>query len=91
VCYLLVETILIGFWATKDDHDLLDIGVVIIRILIVVSLLGFVQGVALRCLLTTLLGDMLPIRVAVLSQMVHQEAMVLAFMISSNLPRFPLP
>jgi hypothetical protein len=87
----LVETILIGFWATKDDHDLLDIGVVIIRILIVVSLLGFVQGVALRCLLTTLLGDMLPIRVAVLSQMVHQEAMVLAFMISSNLPRFPLP
>jgi hypothetical protein len=87
----LVATILIGFWATKDDHDLLDIGVVIIRILIVVSLLGFVQGVALRCLLTTLLSDMLPIRVVVLSQMVHREAMVLAFMISLNLPRFPLP
>ena len=78
--YILVATILVGLRATEDDHDVLYIGVAIL-VVIVSFLLSLVQVVALRRVLATLSGDMLLIRVAILGQMIHQEAVNLAWLI----------
>jgi len=61
--------ILIVLRAIKDDHDILDVGVVVV-VLIVSFHLALIWAVALRCALVSLLGDLLLVCLIVLGQVI---------------------
>lgn len=75
--YLLVATILVGLWATEDDHSVLDVQIAIL-VFIIGSLFALVQVVALRHVLAGLLGDLLLVRLAIVGHVGHQETIVSA-------------
>ena len=73
--YLFAMVVLIGLWASEDDHDTLDVGVAILVILIG-TIFPLLQVVALRPVLAGL-NDLTFVSLTVPGQVIHREAVVL--------------
>ena len=74
-----MTAILVGLRAPEDDHDALDVGVAIFVILLG-TVFPLLRAATLRLVLASI-NDLTFVSVAVLGQMIHREAMVLAHLV----------
>jgi hypothetical protein len=71
--------ILVGLWAPKDDHDILNVGVATFIILSGVTL-SFLWVATLRLALDSF-NDLMFVSMAVPGQVIHRETMVLTCLV----------
>ena len=71
--------VLVGLWASKDDHDTLNVRVAVL-VIFVGMIFPLLRVATLRCVLASI-NDLMFVSVAVPSQVVHREAMVLAHLV----------
>jgi hypothetical protein len=78
--YLFMMAVLIGLWAPEDDHDALDVRVVVFVILLG-AIFPFLRAATLH-LVHASINDVMFVSVVVPSQVIHWEAIVLAHLVN---------
>ena len=77
--YLFMTAILVGLWALVDDHDALNVGVAAFIILNGIAL-PFLR-VDTLCLALACFNDFMFVSMAVPSQVIHQETVVMTCLV----------
>ena len=74
-----MTVVLIGLWASKDDHDTLDVGVAVL-VIFVGTVFPLLRVAALHLVLAGL-NDLTFVSLIVPSQVIHREPMVLTHLV----------